>query len=333
MLDRFGKDVALVEGKTGPFVAHTGLDGRLAMYVHPNPENRIVHTALVGEMNGLLKVLTDGDAKAAEGGKFGGPRAYTKWVQPAPAIPARPKDARSGSEFVKRIGGLSPAAREEAVAAEVLRGNIPDFLRRLQQVTVRAKDKAGKEHSAAFEVMPDYLAVGTDADFIRLPMTPMTAQRIADAFGCSLPTRKIVDEVYRQASVKLEPLPLTDQREAVATFALHHDLIEKQRTGKELGALVVGTKKDVVVTNRLGEKPKRVAIYGWHNLDGTPIQPLTIVHRDTYVDYSHGVRLIKRAVTVDGKPRDVRHVLHAADLCGLLSDEGPVEFPTYERPD
>jgi hypothetical protein len=333
MLDRFGKDVALVEGKTGPFVAHTGLDGRLAMYVHPNPENRIVHTALVGEMNGLLKVLTDGDAKAAEGGKFGGPRAYTKWVQPAPAIPARPKDARSGSEFVKRIGGLSPAAREEAVAAEVLRGNIPDFLRRLQQVTVRAKDKAGNEHSAAFEVMPDYLAVGTDADFIRLPMTPMTAQRIADAFGCSLPTRKIVDEVYRQASVKLEPLPLTDQREAVATFALHHDLIEKQRTGKELGALVVGTKKDVVVTNRLGEKPKRVAIYGWHNLDGTPIQPLTIVHRDTYVDYSHGVRLIKRAVTVDGKPRDVRHVLHAADLCGLLSDEGPVEFPTYERPD
>jgi len=283
-------------------------------------------------MNGLLKVLTVGDPKAAEGGKFGGPRAYAKWVQPAPAIPARPKDARSGSEFVKRIGGLSPAQREESIAAEVLGGNIPDFLRRLQPVTVRAKDKAGKENSATFEVMPDYLAVGTDADFVRLPMTPMTAQRIADAFGCSLPTRKIVDEVYRQASVKLEPLPLTDQREAVATFASHHDLIEKQRTGKELGALVVGTKKDVVVTNRLGEKPNRVAIYGWHRLDGTPIQPLTIVHRDTYVDYSHGVRLIKRAVTVDGKPRDVRHVLHAADLCGLLSDEGPVEFPTYERP-
>jgi hypothetical protein len=29
--------------------------------------------------------------------------------------------------------------------------------------------------------------------------------------------------------------------------------------------------------------------------------------------------------------RDVRRVLHAADLCGLLSDEGPLEFPTYER--
>ena len=48
-----------------------------------------------------------------------------------------------------------------------------------------------------------------------------------------------------------------------------------------------------------------------------------------YVDYSHGVRLMKRTVTVDGKPRDVRHVLYAADLCGLLSDEGPITRPTY----
>lgn len=332
MIDRFGKDVPLNEGKAGPFITHTGLDGRLATYVHANPENRILHTALVGEMNGLLKVLTDGETKAAEWGTFGGPRAYLKWVQPAPAIPPRPKDAPTGSEFVKRIARLSAADREQVIAAEILSGNVPDFLRKFHAVTVRAKDKAGKEHSATFEVMPDHLALGSDADFIRLPMTPMTVQRIADAFGCSLPTRKIVDEIYRQATVKLDPVPLTDEREALATFVVHHNLIEKQRAGHELGALVAGTKKDVVVTNRLGEKPNRVAIYGWHKLDGTPIQPLTIVHRDTYVDYSHGVRLMKRTVTVDGKPRDVRHVLHAADICGLLSDEGPVEFPTYERP-
>ena len=99
--------------------------------------------------------------------------------------------------------------------------------------------------------------------------------------------------------------------------------------GKALGALVAGIKKDVVITNRLGEKPNRLAIYGWHKLDGTPIQPLTIVHKDTYVDYSHGVRLMKRTVIVDGKPWDVRHVLHAADLCRLLSDEGPVSWPGY----
>jgi len=30
------------------------------------------------------------------------------------------------------------------------------------------------------------------------------------------------------------------------------------------------------------------------------------------VDYSHGVRLVKRAVTVDGTTRDIRHVLSDA---------------------
>jgi hypothetical protein len=138
-----------------------------------------------------------------------------------------------------------------------------------------------------------------------------------------------VDDVYKAAAVKLEPIPLTEAREAVETFVKHNALIEQQRAGKDLGLLVAGIKKDVVVTNRLGEKPNRVAIYGWHKLDGTPIQPLTIVHVNWYVDYSHGIRLMKRAVTVDGKPQDVRPVLHAADLCGLLSDEGPINFPAY----
>jgi hypothetical protein len=160
-------------------------------------------------------------------------------------------------------------------------------------------------------------------------MTPQTAQRIADAFGCSLPTRKIVDDIYEQAAVKLEPMPLTKDREAVEAVVQHNEMIEKQRAGKEFGPIVTGIKKDVVITNRLGERPNRVAIYGWHKLDGQAIQPLSIVHVNWYVDYSHGVRLMKRAVVVDGKPRDVRAVLHSAELNGLLSDEGTIVFPAY----
>jgi hypothetical protein len=328
MRARFAKDTTFTESKAGDFVSRSGLDGRIALHVHPNPQNRILHTALVGEMNGLLQGLTEGEL-VRKWGTFGGPRAYTRWAQPAPGIPPRPADAVGGAAFFEKLAKLSPAQREEAIAAEACGGNIPDFLRTFRTVTVRAKDAAGKEHAASYEVMPDYLAVGSDADFVRVPMTPMTAARIADAFGCALPTRKIVDDVYRQAAVKLEPRPLTTAREAVGTFAEHSAIVERQRAGHKLGELVAGVKKDVVVTNRLGEKPNRVAIYGWHKPDGSPIQPLTIVHRDTYVDYSHGVRLMKRTVVVDGKPRDVRHVLYAADVCGLLSDEGPVTRPTY----
>lgn len=338
----FGKDVPLAESRAGDIVTHRGLGDQVLFHVHANPENKILHTALVGEMNGLLEATADATTKW---GSFGGPRAYKDWVQPAAGIPARPSDAPGGSAVFEKLASLSPADREEAIAREILSGNIPDFLRKFQSVTIRIEQNANSQpgqpdvpkgsarpdqaHTATIEVMADYLAIGSDDDFVRVPMTPMTAQRIADAFGCSLSTRKIADEIYQASPVKLAPMPLTEAREATTTFAQHNSIIEKQRAGHGLGELVAGIKKDVVVTNRLAERPNRVAIYGWHKLDGSPIQPLTIVHYNGYVDYSHGIRLVRRSVTVDGKPRDIRHVLHSAELCPLLSDEGPLLRPSY----
>jgi hypothetical protein len=173
--------------------------------------------------------------------------------------------------------------------------------------------------------MPDYLAIGSDADFVRMPMTPQSATIIATAFGCTLPTRNMVNDIYAQAEVKLEPKPLTKDRELIETFVQHNDIIEQQRAGKPLGQLVAGHKKDVVITNGLKEKPNKVAIYGWHKLDGKPIQPLYLGHADYYVDYSHGIRLVKEAMTVDGKPRKVADVLRDPELSKLLSDEGSID--------
>ncbi len=322
MMTRFRKDIPLTESKEGDLVNHLGFNSQLAFRVHQNPGNKILHTALVGEMNGLLQALTEGEANTW--GTFGGPRAFSKLVQQAPRIPPRPADAIGGRAFMQSIANMPRGDREEAIASEILRGNIPEFLRKFSKIEVKSN-----QHAATFDVMPDYLSVGSDADFVRIPMNPLTAQRIADAFGCALPTRKIVDDVYRNAAAKLEPIPLTEAREAVSTFIQHHDLIEKQRLSEEFGLLVAGVKKDVVISNRLNEKANRVALYGWHKRDGAPIQPLTVVHVDWYVDYSHGVRLMSRNITVDGKPRDVRHVLQSAALCGLLSDEGPILRPSY----
>ena len=142
----------------------------------------------------------------------------------------------------------------------MLRGNIPDFLRTFQTITVKAKDAAGKERTATIEVMPDYLAVGSDADFVRVPMTPMTAARIADAFGCALPTRKVVDEVYRGGSgeARTEAADRGPRGGRDASSGTTR-IIEEQRAGKKLGELVAGIKKDVVVTNRLAREaePRR----------------------------------------------------------------------------
>jgi hypothetical protein len=329
MRDGFARrNITLTETVAGDFRVLRGMNGQIAMMIHRNPQNKILHTVLVGEMNGLLRGLSDG-AEHEPWGDFGGPRAYTKWIQPAPTIPDRPADAVVGSTFLKSLEGLSRSAREEAVANEIVRGNFPQFLRKFKAVTLTGMDADGKQSTAIVEVMPDYLAVGSDDDFVRMPMDPRTACRIAEAFGCSLPTRKIVDAVYTSAEVKLQPRPLTEARESLATFVEHNQIIEAQRRGSPLGELVAGIKKDVVLSNRLEEKADRVAIYGWHLPNGKPIQPLTIVHVNWYVDYSHGARLVKRQIEIDGKPHDLRTVLFSSKWSPLVSDEGPIRRIDY----
>lgn len=334
MLDRFGKEVPFTTGKLGPFDTFIAMNGQIRFYIHPNPQNKILHTALVGEMNGFLQAMTVGTPEEGRWGTFGGPRAYTRWIATVSAagIPPRPSSAIGGAALMDRVAGLDREAREEQITTELLHGNLPEFLRQFKTIHITATLADGKPHTADVRVMADYLSVGSDADFVRVPLTPMSARKVADAFGCVLPTRKIVDEIYRQATVKLEPQPLTDQRESVATFVQHNGIIEQQRKGHALGELVAGIKKDVVLTPRLGENKGHVAIYGWHKIDGQPIQPLTTIHVATYVDYSHGIRLISREVVVDGKSMNIEDVLGSSELSPLLSDEGPMSISGMYAP-
>ena len=72
---------------------------------------------------------------------------------------------------------------------------MPSFLKKFTAVPVSLTDSAtGKTIKATYYVAPDNLAVGTDADWARVPLTPMAAQRVADSLGCFLPTRKMVIE-------------------------------------------------------------------------------------------------------------------------------------------
>jgi hypothetical protein len=329
MIDRLGKEVTLEHSTRGPFEEFAGMNGQIRFLIHGNPEKRILHTVLV-ERNGLIEAMTQGtEFERKCGGEFWGDRAYSDLIAPANRSPTPPRTASTqpagmpdrsasmpgGKAFAESIADLPAKAREAAIVQEVLRGNIPDFLRKFHTIHV---------DRCAFDVMPDYLAVGSDDDYVRMPMTPASAAVIADAFCCSLPTRKMVNEIYKQADVKLEPRPLTEQREDVRTFVEHNQIIQEQLAGKKLGLLVAGDKKDVVLSNRLKERPHKVGIYGWHKLDGRPIQELYVGHAERYVDYSHGIRLVKRQVTVDGQPRDIGDVLKDPELSKLLSDEGPI---------
>ncbi|NBV23482.1 MAG: hypothetical protein EBS05_16380 [Proteobacteria bacterium] len=244
-------------------------------------------------------------------------------------LPPRPADAPTGRAFAESAKALDREAREQRIVADVLRGNVPDFLRQLLPVTM-AKTVGGVRHRLTVFVTPDYLAVGSNEDYLLTPLTPAAAQRIADATDCTLPTPRLVDAIHAIAALRLAPQPIPPSKEMVTlpVFMRHNELVGEQRKAAlvvhPLGTLVAGHKKDLVLTPQLIAKPGKVAIYGWHRTNGVPIQPLYLGHADSWVDYSHGVRLIHRTAKLDGEDKAVAELLADAQLHVMLSDEGPV---------
>ncbi len=241
-------------------------------------------------------------------------------------IPQRPSDAMTGSEFIEKTRFMSNRDREDAIGREIVKGNIPNFLRQLKPIRVAVRDRFGKTHKGILLVMPDYLAIGSDENFVRIPMTPITAQKIADTFGMMLPTVKLVDAIYAQSDVHMVPAPLPAGKKMTSNeyYSRHNQMIERRLKSSANGKLIAGHKKDIVITRILANRPYRVAIYGWHRGQGRPIQPLSTVHPNTYADYSHGIRLVSHSMTVDGKPVEVASILHDEKLAGIVSNEGTI---------
>ncbi|SMF13042.1 hypothetical protein [Pseudobacteriovorax antillogorgiicola] len=247
------------------------------------------------------------------------------------AIPDRDSSYPTGKEFISQLNGVNEYQREIRILRELRRGNIPSHLKNFVPIDINHRLKTGRTVKATLWVTPDYLAVGSNSDFIRVPMNPITAQRVADHFACVLPTAKIVDLVYQQAEVKLKPSTFAPGKHMVRTaqFVKHNDLIKTQMEDHSKSALVAGHKKDVVISNKLNKRKKRVAIYGWHRLNGKAIQPLSTIHGNYYSDYSHGVRLVAGMMEIDGNMIPVAEVLQDPVLATIISYEGSLKNTRY----
>ncbi len=247
-------------------------------------------------------------------------------------IPVRAATAPTGREFMQQVSGMSDDAREAAILEQLLQGNVPNFLRQLRPVVLSEHLADGQLTEAIVCVAPDYLAIGSDENFLLVPMRLRTALTVATGFGFTLPTRKMVDAIYRQAPVHLQPLPLaaSDTMRTTGYYWHHNELVREQRLAlpEPLGILTAGDKKDLVLTNRLWNNLSRVAIYGWHLPDGMPIQPLSTVHGMRYADYSHGVRLVSAIAYVNGAARQLLSLLEDPQAAKLFSDEGAIRHPS-----
>ncbi len=256
-------------------------------------------------------------------------------------IPVRTANAVTGSMFLEMAAHLDPAAREERIVAEIVAGNIPDFLRQPVKLSIGGQD--AHSHLVELHVMPDYLAIGSDDDFVLVPMLASSAQRVATAFDCLLPTEPIVNAIWHAAEVKMA---LVGQHGigacqdstmgSVACYRQYELVLRKQRSalGGVAGKLTGGHKKDIIISADIHRSlPSRhvlpVIIYGgWERGSENPIQSSAPFHDDAWVDYSHGVRLIDCEVLVEGAPARLEDVLASPTLHGLLSSV-PLLDPRY----
>lgn len=323
------------------FIKYTALNGRIKFILKQNPNRLILHTVQV-ELNGFIQGMVSGTLNEGVGYTYYDARAYTDLVQSATvlpkilSIPPRPANAITGSQFMQQVLNMTFEQREVEIYNQLSAGNIPDFMRTLTKISGNFIDGNGTSHACIYEVMPDYLAIGSNEDYCRIPMGPITAQKLADLFGAVMPTAKLVDDIYIHATIKLEPVtyPWAEESTRVPKFVEHNTAIENQCTaaGGTLGQLIGGTKKDVVLSNKIVDptRPNHVVIYGWHQLNGAPIQPLTNIHINSYVDYSHGIRLLNAEMLVDGVIKNIKTILADPVLYKMLSNEtGAMTQPTY----
>lgn len=158
----------------------------------------------------------------------------------------------------------------------------------------------------ALPALPDGSTVPPESQWVRIgaflvaprPIAPVSLEQaveIARAHGCELPTPALVDAIWRAADLRVAPITRTTAHGTQLEMC-DPDLIADQarRIEAQIGGrpfvLLAGSHKDVIVG-----PDGRVGLYGWHRLDGSPIQPPYFEHAMSWKDYSQGVRLVRRA--------------------------------------
>ncbi len=280
--------------------------------------------AMVG-LDQTLAGQFDADGKLRGDIKDG---SYQPVIEIGPAasgkIPERPTNALTGSQFIAAndFGDMNSKENqykmEQAMLAEIAKGNIPSFCRPENMKTMAMKANG---ITVQYKAGLDYMAIGSDHDFVRVPMTPILAQALSEKYGWGLPTRDMTRAIYANSDIKLsgvgyitapkgsaENLEQQTKMQGNEYIARHTADINKQlgeaglsrlREGK---SLVAGHKKDVIISRYAIDHPDSLDFDGLY-INGAPIQQ-NPAHESTYRDYSHGFRPIDGNVTVidaDGK--------------------------------
>jgi len=192
-----------------------------------------------------------------------------------------------------------------------------------------------ESNTLEYFVSNDYLSLADSNEWMHCPMSPLTAREYMVMNDYLLPTPKMVRQIYFASKIKPRAISWGElyknqekkyNRDSTKCFLDHSNKIQEQLSNLSYnqGDLVAGHKKDVVLTNILTNKKyaNNVAIFGWFNADGTIIQNLNAIdHIVSYVDYSHGLRMIKNKCILNGKENLLTTIFNDEKYCNLVHDE------------
>lgn len=166
------------------------------------------------------------------------------------------------------------------------------------EILWRARDWDG----VVVTVAKHALGMRGDQILTRVPVSFNEAIAIARENNWTLPTAELENAIWNAARVKLAPqrVPLSEgitSEHAIAKFNRAIDVqIERANAWNELTAT---EGKAWILSPRNTLRKNRAANYGWHSLNGEPIQPVgpagkPPIHDRNHWDYSQTLRPIQR---------------------------------------
>lgn len=243
----------------------------------------------------------------------------TNWVQSN--LPNGSTGLPSSTSFREKFLHLPPGPeREKFIYQEIIKRGPPKNL-----VPVSVPGPNGTK--ITYQVMPDYVQI----EGVRVPMTPVTAQKVADYFHMILPSDKMSQQIYQASDTKIRATPLSNsgyvgkdgkyysgtevanRRINQSDAALeYNDLTEKElqkirQSGKN-PTLVAGHGKDILSATQDTKTPH---MGGWAGSDGKPLQPYTNAHKNegaNHSEYGLYTRLVGGEVQVTDPNGQVRHL-------------------------
>ena len=204
-------------------------------------------------------------------------------------------------------------------------------------------------HTGIFRVSQDALKI----DGVRINVSAILQQQIADMLGAYLLTPKLLDQLWAQRAVTLTPCtqPSSSTSAAMIVHSACIDtklktqvLIDRAVVGAGLGAgipadgIVQTVGKTWAITNALLDHPGMACNIGWHlehpmgggiPFDAAPtlpgahmIQSPGYRHDARFLDYCQLVLVIHRDCVVDDSPNTFAAVARDSELAPLVNADG-----------